>query len=109
MAERLKHHAARPAAPTGSSPIAQTRVGLRNVVRAALLHTYALSHVIPRSDSDEESVCHKAIGSFASLRMTNRNTGPGVLSEVAPPVPIPNTEVKRPSADDTRVGNPPGK
>src|SRR2546427_7844748 len=30
-----------------------------------------------------------------------RKAGPGVSSGVAPPVPIPNTEVKRPSVDDT--------
>src|SRR5438309_1871464 len=64
--------------------------------------TYALFHVIPRSESDEESVAPTRDGSFASLRMTRRNPGPGVLGGVAPPVPIPNTAVKRPSADDTR-------
>ncbi len=30
----------------------------------------------------------------------------GGLSGVEPPVPIPNTEVKRPSADDTEGGTP---
>ena len=34
---------------------------------------------------------------------------PGVSGEVVPPVPIPNTAVKRLSADDTGVGNPLGK
>jgi len=32
-----------------------------------------------------------------------------VLERVEPPVPIPNTEVKRPSADDTEGATPCGK
>jgi hypothetical protein len=32
---------------------------------------------------------------------TSVYTGPGVWSEVVPPVPIPNTAVKRLSVDDT--------
>jgi hypothetical protein len=34
---------------------------------------------------------------------------PGGWSEVVPPVPIPNTEVKRFSADDTEDASPCGK
>jgi hypothetical protein len=34
---------------------------------------------------------------------------PGDISEVVPPVPIPNTEVKRLSADDTEGAGPCGK
>src|SRR5919198_3959339 len=38
--------------------------------------------------------------------LARRPIGPGGESGVAPPVPIPNTEVKRSSAHDTRVTKP---
>ena len=44
---------------------------------------------------------HIGLHNFARIRYTIQRELSGDLSGVEPPVPIPNTEVKRSSADDT--------
>src|SRR5947207_2986979 len=60
------------------------------------LHQVGRIHVLTRAFA--------LLSSFRSL--LGRPNGPGGESGVVPPVPMPNTAVKRSSADDTRVIKP---